>query len=76
MCTSIFIPYFTLLNRSLAIIAKHRNEKEKRDKDKEEIKIKEETDVKLNHSVKDERFHYNLNVKQEIKEVSNYILFM
>lgn len=47
--------------------SKHRDEKEKRDKDKEEIKIKEETDVKLNHAT-NERFHYNLEVKPEIKE--------
>lgn len=50
------------------ITAKHRDDKEK-EKDKEEIKVKEETVVKSNHTIS-ERFHYNLNIKTDIKEAS------
>ncbi|XP_011636011.1 DNA topoisomerase I, mitochondrial isoform X1 [Pogonomyrmex barbatus] len=45
--------------------SKHREEREK--KDKEEIKIKEEPNVKMNHSI-NEGFHYNTEIKSEIKE--------
>lgn len=47
-------------------LAKHREEKEK--KDKEEIKVKEETNVKMNHAI-NEGYHYNMEIKSEIKEV-------
>ncbi|XP_011699371.1 PREDICTED: DNA topoisomerase I, mitochondrial isoform X2 [Wasmannia auropunctata] len=46
--------------------SKHREEKEK--KDKEEVKVKEEPNVKVNHSI-NEGYHYNMvNLKNEIKE--------
>lgn len=61
-------PIWFFLIARVQITAKHRDEKEKRDKDKEETKVKEETGMKLNHAT-NERFHYNLEVKQEIKEV-------
>lgn len=47
------------------IAAKHREEKEK--KDKEEFKMKEEPNMKINHTV-NQQFHF-VEVKCEVKEV-------
>ncbi|XP_012230382.2 DNA topoisomerase I, mitochondrial isoform X1 [Linepithema humile] len=49
--------------------SKHRDDKERKDKDKEEVKVKEEPNMKMNHVI-NEGFHFNPQIKTEIKEES------
>jgi len=65
ICVIIYF-MFSFLIACEQLVAKHREEKEK--KDKEEIKVKEESNVKMNHAI-NEGFHYNMEIKCELKEV-------
>lgn len=65
VCSAFALLCLIVVNR---ISAKHRDDKEKKEKEKEEIKVKEESLVKTNHTI-NEGFHYNLNIKTEMKEV-------